>query len=74
MSDYLMKCLGKGVADVEQQQDAAERIEELEATLAKAEVIVRIVASDKLDERLGEAVDLSCEYLAAQRGEKTWLR
>ena len=43
MSDYLMKCLWKGVADTEQQQDAAERIEQLsanneerEAKLAKA--------------------------------------
>jgi hypothetical protein len=36
MSDYLMKCLWKGVADTEQQQDAADRIEELEAKLAKA--------------------------------------
>ena len=33
MSDYLMKCLWKGVADVDQQQDAADHIEELEAKL-----------------------------------------
>ena len=36
MSDYLMKCLWKGVADTEQQQDAADRIEELKAKLAQA--------------------------------------
>ena len=34
--DYEMKCLWKGVADIDQQQDAAERIEELESKLAKA--------------------------------------
>ena len=44
--------------------EAADRIEELEAKLANAEVIIRIIASDKWDERLGEAVDLACEYLA----------
>ena len=48
----------------------ADRIEELEARLAKAEVIVRIIASDKWDERLGEAVDLSCEYLAELMGDE----
>jgi len=31
MSDYLTRCLWKGVADIEQQQEAADRIEELEA-------------------------------------------
>jgi hypothetical protein len=49
--------------------EAADRIEELEDRLAKAEVIVRIIASDKWDERLGETVDLSCEYLAELKGE-----
>ena len=34
MSDYLLKCLWKGVADTEQQQEAADRIEELEARVA----------------------------------------
>ena len=43
---------------------------ELKAKLAKAEVIVRIIASDKWDERLGEAVDLSCEYLAELMGDE----
>lgn len=47
---------------------AADRIEELEAKLAKAEVIVRIIASAEFDERIGEAVDLSCEYLAGLEG------
>jgi len=64
-------------------KQAADRIEELEAKglanrvaimrleakLAKAEVIVRIIASDKWGERLGEAVDLSCEYLAELKGQ-----
>ena len=49
---------------------AADRIEELEDRLARAEVIVRIIASDKWDERLGEAVDLSCEYLAELMGDE----
>ena len=31
--DYLLKCLWKGVADVEQQQDAADHIEKLERAL-----------------------------------------
>ena len=48
----------------------ANEIEELEANLTKAEVIVRIIASDKWEERLGEAVDLSCEYLAELTGEE----
>lgn len=47
----------------------ADRIEELEAKLAKAEIIIRIIASDKWNERLGEVVDLSCEYLAELKGE-----
>lgn len=47
----------------------SDRIKELEAKLAKAEVVVRIVASAEWDERLGEAVDLSCEYLAELKGQ-----
>jgi hypothetical protein len=43
---------------------------EMEAKLEQAEVIIRIIASDKWDERHGEAVDLSCEYLAELKGEK----
>ena len=37
MSDHLMKCLFKGVADTEQQQDAADRIEELESVLREVD-------------------------------------
>lgn len=51
-------------------KEAEAYAEELEAKLAKAEVIIHIIASDKWDERLGEAVDLSCEYLAELKGEK----
>ena len=40
MSDYLVKCLSKGVADVENQQDAAALIEELEAKLSKVMLFV----------------------------------
>ena len=50
-------------------EQAEARIEELEVRLEKAEVIVRIIASDKWEERLGEAVDLSCEYLAELMGD-----
>ena len=48
MSDYqdMMRCLWKGVADTEQQQDAADRIEELEAKLAKAVEALRFYAWD----------------------------
>jgi len=42
-----------------------------EAKLAKAEIIIRIIASDKWDERLGEAVDLACEYLAELKDDPT---
>ena len=44
MSDYLVKCLWKGVADVEQQQDAANRIDELEAEnhLLKTSSIIEV--------------------------------
>jgi hypothetical protein len=45
-------------------QVVADRIEELEAKLAKVEHIVRILASAEWDDRLGEAVDLACAYLA----------
>ena len=45
------------------------RVSELEVNLAKAEVVVRIISSDKWEERLGEAVDLSCEYLAELEGQ-----
>jgi hypothetical protein len=55
-------------ADVAQQ--SIDSRNELKARLAKAEVIVRIIASDKWDERLGEAVDLSCEYLAELMGDE----
>jgi hypothetical protein len=36
MSDDLTRCLWKGVADLEQQQEAADRIEELEERLKAA--------------------------------------
>lgn len=62
-------CRGKEGATKTGPSWAKMRIEELEAKLAKAEIIIRIVASDKWDERLGEAVDLSCEYLAELKGE-----
>jgi hypothetical protein len=42
MSDYLVKCLWKGVADVDQQEDAADRIEELEAKLANAKYFLEM--------------------------------
>ena len=75
---YIRKGVHYGTAD-----EMIDRIEELEAKglanrvaimrleakLAKAEVIVRIIASDKWGERLGEAVDLSCEYLAELKGQ-----
>lgn len=44
MSDYLLKCLWKGVADTEQQQEAADRIEEMEAenNLLKTSGIIEV--------------------------------
>ena len=36
MNDELLRLLGKGIADVDEQQDAAELIEKLEADRAKA--------------------------------------
>jgi hypothetical protein len=53
-----------------QSQEAYQAKLVAEAKLAKAEIIIRIIASDKWDERLGEAADLSCEYLAELKGEK----
>jgi len=50
--------------------DAADRIEELEDALTKTEMIVRIIASSDGYSRFGEAVDLSCEYLAELTGGK----
>ena len=59
---------GKGVYVAEYVR--TDCIKELQSRLAKAEVIVRIIASDKWDERLGEAADLSCEYLAELMGDE----
>jgi len=44
-----------------------EQVDALEAKMEKAEHIVRILASAELDDRLGEAVDLACEYLAEEQ-------
>ena len=75
MSDILLDRIkahrsAPDVYDAPTFNDMADRIEELESRLEKAEVIVRIIASDKWDERLGEAVDLSCEYLAELMGDE----
>ena len=75
MSDILLDRIkahrsAPDVYDAPTFNDMADRIEELEGRLAKAEVIVRIIASDKWEERLGEAVDLSCEYLAELMGDE----
>lgn len=42
---------------------AAARIEELEDTLARAMVVVEMIASADVDAVLGQAVDLSCEII-----------
>jgi transcription elongation GreA/GreB family factor len=41
----------------------ADRIEELEAKLAKAMIVVEMIASADVDVVLGQAVDLSCEII-----------
>lgn len=41
----------------------ADRIEELEARLAKAMEVVEMIASADVDAVLGQAVDLSCEII-----------
>jgi hypothetical protein len=51
-------------AYAEMERIGAEAYRDLEANLAKAEHIVRILASAEWDDRLGEAVDLACAYLA----------
>jgi hypothetical protein len=40
------------------------RIEELEASLAKAMVVLKLTSGDDWEARLGEAIDISCEILA----------
>ena len=42
---------------------AADRIEELEAKLAKAMEVVEMIASADVDAVLGQAVDISCEII-----------
>ena len=42
---------------------AADRIEELEAKLAKTMEVVEMIASADVDAVLGQAVDLSCEII-----------
>jgi len=80
MSDDLVKRANYALNDMQGRVEAGKlamfqeciaRVKELEAKLANAEVIIRIIASDKWDERLGEAVDLSCEYLAELKGQTT---
>jgi hypothetical protein len=41
----------------------ADRIEELEAKLVKAMIVVEMIASADVDVVLGQAVDLSCEII-----------
>ena len=41
----------------------ADRIEELEVELAKAMIVVEMIASADVDVVLGQAVDLSCEII-----------
>ena len=41
----------------------ADRIEELEAKLAKTMEVVEMIASADVDAVLGEAVDISCEII-----------
>ena len=43
--------------------EMADRIEELEAKLAKAMIVVEMIASADVDVVLGQAVDLSCEII-----------
>ena len=45
------------------QDEAADRIEELEAKLAKAMQVVEMIASADVDAALGQAVDISCEII-----------
>jgi hypothetical protein len=40
-----------------------DRIEELEAKLSKAMMVVEMIASADVDAVLGQAVDLSCEII-----------
>ena len=71
MSDDLVKRLrayeGKGFETTAcyngTRSEAADRIEELEAKLAKAMIVVEMIASADVDVVLGQAVDLSCEII-----------
>lgn len=60
MSDDLVKCLNKGVASVEQQQDVVDLIEELEDQLAKAFCFLissgryGVYTTDELEDLLAE--------------------
>jgi len=72
MSDDLVTLLRRpyGNLTAGERAEAADRIEELEDALTKTEMIVRIIASSDGYSRFGEAVDLSCEYLAELTGGK----
>jgi len=61
MSDDLVKALWKGVADVDRQQEAAARIEALEAELAKLVQAAKPLAemADRYDPPRGDG-DLEC--------------
>ena len=55
MSDYRVEAASK--------EDWAERALKAEAKLAKAMMVVEMIASADVDAVLGQAVDLSCEII-----------
>jgi len=66
MSEALLKKLRRvefWQADCNVRMRAADYIEELEAALAKAMMVVEMIASADVDAVLGQAVDISCEII-----------
>jgi len=70
MSDYLTRCLWKGVADIEQQQEAADLIEELEGLIK--ELFVLLERKEETDEgRVFHPTTIqSCRAMDAEKLEQ----
>lgn len=63
LDDLVEPARGALEALIKSGDEMADRIEELEAKLAKAMQVIEMIASADVDAVLGEAVDISCEII-----------
>ena len=67
MSDDLVRRLWKGIADTDAQQDAADRIEAIEAALAKADELAEVAYRTIHDDADTSLVDALAAYREARK-------